>query len=68
MVTVTVWPGDNPFSVMENRPNGKVTPEGGAGERLPTETAVKLDKAPELVWGHAVAPPAAVAMQLAGVT
>jgi hypothetical protein len=67
MVTVTVCPLDKPTIVKENKPSGKLNPEGGGGETLPTADAVKLEKPPAVVVKVAAPKPVAVAtLPLAG--
>jgi len=61
MVTVTVCPGVKPTIVKENNPSGKLNPEGGGGETLPTAEAVRLWKPPAEVEKVAVPSPVAVA-------
>lgn len=69
MVTVTVCPLDNPRIVKENKPSGKLNPEGGGGEMLPTADTAKLEKPPAVVVKDAVPKPVAVAtLSLVGST
>lgn len=47
--------------MIENNPSGKLNPDGGGGEMLPTADAAKLEKPPAVVVKDAVPKPVAVA-------
>jgi hypothetical protein len=49
IVTITVCPILSPEIVNENKPSGKLSPVGGAGETLLTAEAARLVNAPRLL-------------------